>query len=180
MKVLAIPATNTRDGLNRKLIGAAVKVVEDQIPACEIEIIDINDYEMPIYSVERQAAGMPALAQDLFTKFGEADAIVLSFAEHNGSYAAAWKNIYDWMSRIDMSVYQGAKVVMFSATPGPLAGGGVLGSATLAAPFFGAELVGSLGVGNFAQVYDPDTESIVDPDLRDQFTQLLAGLAEPS
>ena len=33
-------------------------------------------------------------------------------------------------------------------------GAGVLGAATMSAPFFGAELVGSLGVGTFYEAFD--------------------------
>lgn len=176
MKILAIPATNSRDGINRKLIGAAVKVIEANAPDAEIEIVDINDYEMPIFSVERHEAGLPDLAQQLWDLLGSADAIVISFAEHNGSYTAAWKNLHDWVSRIDMGIYQGAKVAMLAATPGPRAGAGVLGAATMTAPFFGAQLVGSLGIGTFFENVDAATGEITDEQLRAEFHDLLAKL----
>lgn len=177
MKILAIPASNTPDGFNRTLIGAAATELEATIDGAEIEIIDINDYEMPIYSKAREASGgVPDQAKQLFAKFGEADAIVLSYAEHNGSFCAAWKNIHDWMSRLDMGIYQGAKVVMLAATPGPRSGAGVLGAATMAAPFFGADLVGSLGIGQFPENVDLATGEITNAELRDQFTDLLGKL----
>jgi NAD(P)H-dependent FMN reductase len=89
--------------------------------------------------------------------------------EHNGSYTAAWKNIYDWMSRIDMAVYQGKKVAMFAVTPGPRGGAGVLGNAVPAAPFFGADLVGSLGIPMFYENFDAEAGELIDPDVRNRF-----------
>ncbi|MEM7143227.1 MAG: NAD(P)H-dependent oxidoreductase [Actinomycetota bacterium] len=175
MKVLAIPATNSNNGLNRQLIAIAQRAIADLAPDAGIEIVDLNDYEMPIYSTAReQETGIPEPARHLFDKIGAADALIVSFAEYNGSYTSAWKNVHDWMSRIDMSIYQGTRTAMFAATPGPRAGAGVLGSATTTAPFFGADLVGSLGIGTFhANVVDGE---IVDDDLRTQFVEILEKL----
>ena len=142
-------------------------------------MLDLNDYEMPIFSVDReQENGIHELAQQFFDKIGSADAVMVSFAEYNGSYTSAWKNIFDWASRIDTNVYQGKKVAMFAATPGPRAGAGVLGSATSGAPFFGAELVGSVGIGTFGDNFDPDAGEITDPDLQAQFKDILSAFAE--
>lgn len=174
MKILAVPATNHRDGINRQLLGYVAGILGE---GHEMEIVDLNDYELPIYSQDREAeSGVPDRAVELFDKIGSADAVIISFAEHNGSYTAAWKNIYDWMSRIDQGVYQGTHVVMLAATPGPRAGAGVLASATMSAPFFGAELVGHLGIGKFGSTFDTDAARLVDADLDAQLRELLASL----
>ena len=180
MKILAIPATNSRNGINRQLLGYAARLLEDGlVPNAEVEILDINDYEMPIYSTERhEKNGIPEQARRLYDKIGEVDAVIISYAEHNGSYSAAWKNIYDWASRIDMGVYQGKKVAKFAATPGPRGGASVLQSATAAAPFFGADLVGSLSIPTFGETFDSENSEISDPDLRAQFEKVLGALAE--
>jgi len=61
---------------------------------------------------------VPDLAHQFYKKIGEADALLISFAEHNGSYTAVFKNLYDWTSRIDMKVYQDKPVVMLSTSIG--------------------------------------------------------------
>lgn len=105
----------------------------------------------------------------------EHDAIVISFAEHNGSYTAAWKNIFDWISRIDQNVWQDTPLVMLAATPGPRAGAGVLGAATSAAPHFGGQLKSHFGVGSFYQtVVDGQ---ITDDNVRDGLSKTLSALA---
>jgi NAD(P)H-dependent FMN reductase len=74
------------------------------------EVLDLNDFEMPLFSVDReQAGGIPDFAHQFYKKVGAADALLVSFAEHNGSYSAAYKNLFDWTSRIDNKVYQGTK-----------------------------------------------------------------------
>lgn len=84
--------------------------------------LDLNDYEMPIYSPERQAAGFPPQAQAFFAKIGNADALIISLAEYNGSNSVAFKNIFDWCSRIKMAMFQKKPMLLMATPPGP--GGG--------------------------------------------------------
>ena len=179
IRILAIPATNSRNGINHQLLSSAGRLLEDGLVAgAEVEIIDLNEYEMPIYSTEREREdGIPEQARRLYAEIGSADAVIVSFAEHNGSYTSAWKNVFDWVSRIDMLVFQGKKVAMFAATPGPRGGAGVLGSATMAAPFFGADLVGSLGIPTFHESFDSETGEIRDPEARNKLEKILGALA---
>ncbi|WP_275041411.1 NAD(P)H-dependent oxidoreductase [Pseudoalteromonas piscicida] len=43
-------------------------------------------------------------AHNFYQAIGDADVIVVSFAEHNGTYSATYKNEFDWRSRIDKKV----------------------------------------------------------------------------
>lgn len=174
MNILAIPATNSRDGVNTQLLTYASKLLTEE--GAEVEIVDLNDYEMAIYSPEREAAGIPAEAQAFFDKIGAADAVIVSYAEYNGSFTPAWKNTYDWASRIGMQVYQGRPVLMLAASPGPRGGAGVLGAATMSAPFFGAELVGSLGIGTFYESFDAEGGALADAERDAELRELLKKL----
>lgn len=158
MKVLAFAASNSSTSINRQLVGYAADRLRAQSADTEVEFLDLNDFEMPIYSQDREAAdGIPAQAQAFFDKIGAADAVVVSFAEHNGSTTAAWKNIFDWMSRIEMKLWQGKPVVFLAASPGPRAGAGVLGGQDALAPHFGADLKASHGVGVWSEAWDGTT-----------------------
>ena len=72
MRVLAIPASNSRHGINRQIIDYAAQLLEDGlVPDAEVEILDLNDYEMPIYSAERQEEnGIPEPAARFYDKIG--------------------------------------------------------------------------------------------------------------
>jgi len=168
MKILTIAATNSRVSINRALIDFATSRLQTELlPDCEIETIDLNDYEMPIYSKERQAeGGILSQAQAVFEKIGSVDAVVISFAEHNGSVSAAWKNIFDWMSRIDMKVWQGKPLLLLAATPGGRAGAGVLGEQEKMAPHFGADLRGVQGFGNWGDAFSAESGLVRAEDLK--------------
>ena len=146
MKILTFAATNSTQSINGQLLSYASTLIED----ADIEVLDINDYEMPLYSSDREAAhGIPDEAHRFYQKIGAADALLISFAEHNGSYTAAYKNLYDWTSRIDTKVYQSKPTVMLSTSPGVGGAANVLATATKSAPFFGADLKASMSVPSF-------------------------------
>ncbi|MEO1304609.1 MAG: NAD(P)H-dependent oxidoreductase [Pseudomonadota bacterium] len=157
MRILAFGASNHSASINGVLAQFAANRFKEKFePNAEVSVLELNDFEMPIYSLDREKAnGVHSLAQEFFAHIGTADALIISFPEYNGSYSSAWKNIHDWMSRIQMAIYQGKPLLALSATPGPRAGAGVLGAVEQSAPFFGAELRGVVGIGKWSEAYDP-------------------------
>ncbi len=180
MKILAFSASTSSQSINGQLVDYAIRLLDDELlPNVDVEVETINliDYEMPIYNIDRQNQdGIPQLAQDFYDKIGAADAVIVSFAEHNGFYTAAYKNTFDWASRIDMRVYQEKPVVLFSTSLGPGGGGNVLAAAVASGQFFGYDVKASLAVPNFPENFDPTQGVITNPEIDDQFRAALAAL----
>ena len=178
MNILAFAASNSKKSINKQLIIYASKLIDF---ANNIEIIDLNDYELAIYSPEREeklisSGGVPKKAKDFYSKIGQADVLIISFAEHNGSYTAAYKNIFDWMSRIDAKVYQEKPVIMLSASPGSKGASSVLKSAIDSADYFGAKLLGSLSIPDFNKNFDINTHKLTNKELINKLNNLLEKL----
>lgn len=166
MKVLAFAATNSRQSINRQLVTHAGAILKDSAPHADISVIDLNDYEVPIFSIDRETElGIPEKIRTFHDKIGKADALLISFAEHNGSYTAAYKNIFDWASRIDPKVFQGKPAVYLSTSPGPGGAKSVLASAVQSAPFFAAEVRASLSVPSFYDAFDMEKQRITNDKL---------------
>ena len=55
-----------------------------------------------------------------------------------------------------------------------------LGVATMSAPFFGAQLVGSLGIGAFGDTFDTEAGVLADGELDAQLRHILAALVAPT
>ena len=160
MKILTFGASNSRTSINKALARFAATLV----PRAEIEVLDLGDYDLPIFSEDlEKKIGQPAAAKAFFKKIGAADAVIVSFAEHNGSYAAAYKNLFDWASRIDQKVFQNKPTVFLATSPGPGGAGSVLASAKGSARFFGADLKAAVSVANFDDVFDAETGRITEP-----------------
>ncbi|MGB1198632.1 MAG: NADPH-dependent FMN reductase [Thalassotalea sp.] len=171
MNILAFAASNNSQSINKQLVTYAASTVAQ----ANVEVIDINDYELPIFSQDREAElGQPALAQAFYQKLGQADAIIVSFAEHNGTYTAAYKNLFDWVSRIERNIFQGKSVVYLATSPGPGGAKNVLASAVDSAPFFGAELKGSLSVPSFNDNFDTEKQCLSNQALDNELRQLVS------
>lgn len=175
MKILAFAASNSSKSVNKQLVSHAADVLKaEYIQDAEVEVLDINDYEMPLYSSDREdAGGIPDLAHAFKAKITAADVVMISFAEHNGSYSAAYKNLFDWTSRIDAKVYKDKAMVLLATSPGPGGASSVLAAAKTSAPFFGAEVKGDLSVPNFYDVFDVDAGIINDAEIKEQLRDLL-------
>jgi NAD(P)H-dependent FMN reductase len=151
MKLLAFAASNSRKSINRQLVTYASSLIE----GTEVEVLDLNDYELPLFSEDREAEiGHPAPARTFVEKIAASDAVMISFAEHNGSYSAAYKNLFDWSTRISQKVFQDKAMVLLATSPGARGGASVLAAATQSAPFFGGHVTASLAVPGFYENFD--------------------------
>ena len=184
MKLLAFAASNSSQSINRQLVDYALGLLQggeiDGVDpdALEVTTLDLNDYEMPIYSLDRQEAdGIPQEAHDFYDALGAADALLISFAEHNGSYTVAFKNVFDWASRIDMRVYHDKPIVMLSTSPGGGGGGFVLRTAGHLAGYFGNKVLASLAIPRFGENFDTDAGALSDAELDAELRAALAKLA---
>ena len=150
MKILAFAGSTSSTSRNRELVKYVLKSFKDD----EINLIDLNDYEMPIFSVDREKKGYPEEAKKFLKNIEECDAIICSLAEHNKIYSAAFKNIYDWASRIEVKVWQGKPMFVMATSPGGFGGGNVLEHAKKFFPGFGADIKETFSLQKFDENFD--------------------------
>lgn len=175
MRILAFAASNSSVSINRQLAEYAASLAD----GAEVETLDIHDYEMPLYRHDREEeGGIPQLAHDFLAKIAEADALIISFAEHNGAYTAAFKNLFDWCSRIGREVWQGKPMLLLATSPGGRGGQGVLEFAAGAMPRFGGAVVGHLAIPSFQTNFDAKLPKLNDPALDAKLSELVEQLMQ--
>lgn len=175
MKVLAFAATNSSKSINHLLVSYATS----QLKGSETELLNINDYELPLFSEDREAElGHPKLAKIFLDKIANSDALIISFAEHNGSYTVAYKNIFDWASRINPKVFQNKPIVMLSTSPGPGGASSVLATAITSAPYFDGQVTASLSVPSFYENFNIELGRINNETIDRQLQTALNSLKE--
>jgi len=178
MKLLAFAASSSSKSINKQLATYAASQVKHS-DGVDVEILDINDYEMPLFSQDKEEVlGQPQQALDFFAKLGQADAIIISFAEHNGSYTAAYKNLFDWTSRINQKLFQNKPMILLATSPGPGGAGSVLAAATGSAPYFDGDVKASLSIPSFFDNFDSEKQTLTNPELVDKLTTALSLLNE--
>ena len=128
-KILAFGASSSKNSINKKLATFAT----NQIDEAAVTILDLNDFEMPIYSIDREnEQGIHPLALQFKEQIKATDGIIISFAEHNSSFTAAYKNIYDWVSRIGRNVWENKPMFLLATSPGGRGAKTVLDAASTA------------------------------------------------
>ena len=175
MKLLAFAASNSKSSINKQLVTYAASLAE----GAEVEVLDINDYELPLFSMDREVElGHPELAKAFLSRIAASDALMISFAEHNGSYSAAWKNLFDWSSRIGQKVFQDKPMVLLSTSPGPRGGASVLAAATGSAPFFAGHVKASLAIPSFYENFDVERGTLRNEELKSRLIEAVSQLQE--
>ena len=170
MKVLAFGGSTSSKSINRQLANYAAS----QISGAEVTELDLRDFTLPIYSSdEEEANGLPADARRFAELIQSHDAVVVSLAEHNGSYTAAFKNLYAWTSRIEQKVWAGKPMLLMATSPGGRGGASVLEAAKATFPRMGADLRATFSLPSFDEQFDAE-KGIADAALAGELDQAIA------
>ncbi|WP_439479395.1 NADPH-dependent FMN reductase [Chryseobacterium aquaticum] len=174
MKILAIAGSNSDTSINRQLVTYATTLFGN----AEVEIVDMNDFEMPIYKHQREVeSGVPQQAIDFAGKIDNADILLVSLSEHNGTYSTAFKNVFDWTSRIKQRAVWNEKPMLLMATaPGGRGGLGVLEAAEKRFPLHGGNIVDTFTLPFFNDNFDKENQKISneekDSELREKVSKI--------
>ncbi len=172
-KVLAIGASNSSRSINRQFASWAAQQVAD----AEVTTLDLNDFSMPLFGVDlERSAGVPEEAQRFCQLIAEHDGLVISLAEHNGNYSAAFKNVMDWASRLNKRVWQDKPMLLLSTSPGRRGGATVMQVALNYFPYLGGNVVTHFSLPSFRDNFSTDT-GIVDAELAANFEQAIESFA---
>ena len=165
MKILAFSTSGSSTSINKQLPMSVL----DHFNSGDIELVDLNDYEMTIYNSDKEIKdGIPAKAFEFQNKIDEADLIIMAMAEHNGAYTVLFKNIFDWMTRIpERQTFPNKKMFLLSTSPGPMGGKISLDIAAKRFPYHGANVLATFSLPSFYQNFK-DGEGIINSELREE------------
>lgn len=166
MTILAFGASTSSRSINQQFAAWAAHQLNGHV-----NLIDLNDFEMPLYSADKEEIdGIPDEAEELLEIIEKADLLVISMAEHNGSYTAAFKNTLDWCSRAKSGVFQHKPMLLLSTSPGGLGAKFVLEAALTRFPIHDAKILGHFSLPKFGENFQ---NGITDPDLKAAFEKVL-------
>jgi chromate reductase len=175
MKIIAFAASSSTTSINKQLAIYTAGLLKE----ADVEVLDLNDYELPLFSQDKEREiGSPELAAKFFAKIGDSDGVIISFAEHNGSYTAAYKNLFDWCSRIDQKVFQNKPMVLLATSPGAGGANNVLQAAIGSAPYFAGDVKASVSVPSFFESFDKESGQFTNTEIHQQLIAAAESLAQ--
>ena len=170
MKIVGFAGSNSSTSINKKL----VIYVSSLFSNVEVEILDLNDYELPLFGVDiEKEIGQPELATQFLQKMNSADLLVVSLAENNGNYSVAFKNIFDWASRQEKNVFQEKDMLLMATSPGGRGGASVLEIAKNSFPRYGANILATFSLPKFYENFDVETNTISNSELNNEIIQIV-------
>ena len=151
--ILAFAGSNSSSSINYKL----VRYTADKIKDREVHVLNMVNYPFPMYSEDMEKEkGFSNSLVEFKDYIKEVDGLIISVNEHNGGPSAYFKNVLDWLSRLERKFLENKKVLLMSCSPG---GRGALGSLEYAQntmPRFGAEIVSSFSLPSFHANFDEE------------------------
>ncbi len=173
MKIIAFGASPSKKSINKKLATYAASLFGN----IEVEVLDLNDFRMPLFSVDIEVEiGQHELAKTFLAKIGSADFLVVSLAENNGNYSAAFKNTFDWCTRIQKEVFQQKPMLLMATSPGARGGASVLEIAKSAFPRYGANIKATFSLPSFELNFDIENGKISNSELDNQLIDIVENI----
>lgn len=164
--IIAFAGSNSKNSINKELASYAASLVN----GVDVNVLDLNDFELPLYGIDYEVEhGIPDNAHKFMDIIKSTDGIVLSLAEHNGAYATVFKNIFDWMSRIDGKLWNDKPMLLMATSPGGRGGATVLDIAKGRFPYMGGNIVGTFSLPSFGDNFQDN--KIVNRELQAQLQE---------
>ena len=96
MKFLVFAGSTRTQSFNRRLAAVAAHMARDA--GAEVTLLELADFDIPLYNADLETAGTPADVIRLKEVLGDHPAWVICSPEYNGSYTGLLKNTIDWAS----------------------------------------------------------------------------------
>jgi NAD(P)H-dependent FMN reductase len=161
--ILAIGGSNSKKSINKIL----ATHIANQIKEVTVSTLNWDEIVLPLYSPDlEEESGIPEKVQYFLDLVKATDGIVLSLAEYNGSFAAAFKNLWDWSSRIDQKIWANKPMFLSATSPGGRGGMGVIAHVKGLMPHFGGNVIVDYSLPSFFDNFK-DGE-VIQPELQNE------------
>jgi chromate reductase, NAD(P)H dehydrogenase (quinone) len=172
--LLVFGASHSSTSINKKFATYTSSLFQFE----NVDVIDLNDYELPLFTIDLESTiGFPINAEKFLSKVQWADFIIISLAEHNGSYTASFKNLFDWVSRIKMKLFENKKILLLSTSTGSRGGVSVMNSGLDRFPRHGAEILASFSLPSFSENFT-EQQGIINEEIRNKYETVIQSVKQ--
>ena len=167
--ILAFAGSNSSNSINYKLVRYTASLIDNR----EVQLLNMANFPFPMYSEDyEKQKGFSNSLMELRDDIMSSEGVVISLNEHNSGPSAYFKNLIDWLSRLERKFLADKKVLLMAASPGGRGGISALDTIEKVLPRFGAEVVATFSMPSFHQNFDAD-KGIVDPELAEKHKNAL-------
>jgi len=154
--MLVFVGSNSSKSINEQLTKAVLKELGLAHTFIDLKRLDIPLFSEDLERVIKSPEGIVFLKQQL----DDFKHIFITTNEHNQNLSAFFKNILDWLSRIELKFLENKKVFILSTSEGRRGGLGANESLQKLVQRFGCETFESFAFPSFSENFDKETQQI--------------------
>jgi NAD(P)H-dependent FMN reductase len=167
--IVGFAGSNSSTSINYKLVRYTASLIKNS----ELRLLDMANYPFPMYSEDYEKQhGFSNSLVEFKEDIKKASGIILSVNEHNSNPSAFFKNIIDWLSRVDKDFIKGQKVFLMATSGGKRGAQSSLEVSEKLLSRFGAEIVSTFSLPNFNDNFDIN-KGILDTALASEHSEKL-------
>ncbi len=156
-KILAFAGSNSSNSINHQFVNYVASQFREEF---KVKVMKLVNYPIPMYSEDEEQKGFSGMLLGLKHEISEVDALIISVNEHNGSFSAFFKNVLDWLSRVDRNFLKGKKILLMSTSPGKRGGIMALDYGKMVLPRFGGEILQSFSFPSFYENFSAENNNV--------------------
>lgn len=159
--ILAFAGSNSSTSINYQLVKYTTELITER----ETQLLNMANFPFPMYSEDHEKEkGFSNSLMELRDDIKKSDGVIISVNEHNGNLSAYFKNLMDWLSRLEYKFLEGKKVFLMSCSPGARGATTSLEYTKKLLPRFNGEVVASFSLPTFGENFH-ETKGITNPEL---------------
>lgn len=167
--ILAFAGSNSSTSINYELVKYTCSLIESE----EVRLMNMSNCPFPMYSMDYEKEhGYSNALIEINRDIQIAKGVIISVNEHNSYPSAYFKNLLDWLSRLDRDFIRDKKVLLMSTSPGKRGGIGALEVSAALLKRFGAQITGTFSLPLFNENFSSET-GILDKELAGNHQGLL-------
>jgi chromate reductase len=174
MKILGLAGSLRRASYNRALLRAALELAPTHV---ETQVFDALG-ALPFYDGDLEAAGYPAIVEELRREVAAADALLIATPEYNDGTSGVLKNALDWASRGPVRLLAGKPVLVLGASPGGSGAQGGIESVVRTLRRTRSDVLDHVVAVPFAAEAFDEELTLADPRVRAEIAGLMGELAD--
>lgn len=149
--VLAFAGSNSSISINYKL----AKYTSTLIGDTEVRLRDMSKYPFPMYSQDSEKeVGYSNSLVEFKNEISNAKGLIISVNEHNSYPSAYFKNVMDWLSRLDVKFLADKKILLMATSNGGRGAIGALDVAEKMIARFQGTVVASFSLPKYSENFD--------------------------
>ena len=151
--IVGFTGSNSSASINHKLVRHTGSLITNH----EVKIYDMSKYPFPMYSEDHEKTEgfsdtLVALSNDL----KKATGILISVNEHNSNPSAYFKNVMDWLSRVDRHFIAETSVYLMATSTGKYGAKHALDISEKLLLRFNANVIATFSFPNFSDNFKKD------------------------